>query len=51
MIATGLALMGGSAVFAVAVAVLADRIYPIFTGLVFVAGFANLARGLALRRR
>jgi hypothetical protein len=51
MIATGLAVMGGAVVFAVALVMLTDRFYPFFTGLLFLGGFGTLARGLALRRR
>jgi len=51
VIGSGLALMGVAVAFAVGTMVVFDRVYPILTGGLLVAGFANLARGLALRRR
>ncbi len=51
MIASGAAVMGAAVLFGLGTVVLFDRIYPLWVGLLFLAGFGNLARGLVLRGR
>jgi hypothetical protein len=51
MIVSGLVIAGVGVLFGLGTVVLFGHIYPIWVGLLLLAGVANVARGLALRRR
>jgi hypothetical protein len=51
LIVGGFAVMGCAVAFTLVIAVLFDRIYPVWTGMLLLGGAAAVLRGFAQRRR